>query len=315
MNSQIEAWRVQAYAANVYKTASQEAAVLAPIVRKEKFVGKVEFFDRIGQATAETKTSRNSDTPNLDIDHSRRSVTTVTNHWGTLVDPKDKLQNIHMPESIYAQRAGEALARKRDNILIDAAFGYARSGEDGSTNTALGNAQKVTAVAASALDYPNIQMLRKAKLLMDAAQVKGKRYIIHAADFLEALLDETGITSADYNTVKALVRGEVESFMGFEFKLCQEINSFLASSYDTATYKFNATTGLYDSSGTALVGTEKVALALVGDGLIEGETEGSFMAKIEPRPDKSYSNQVYTKIDTGGVRMEEAKVVQLIYKA
>lgn len=315
MNSQIETWRVQQYAGNVYHIAQQEGSVIAPLVRKEKFIGKAEFFDRLGKASATDKVGRNTDTPNHDITHSRRMVTTITREWGTLVDRKDKLQNVHMPESEYAKAAAYGLGRRRDQVLIEAAFGYAMTGESGSTQTALGNAQKVTAVASSALDYPNIQMLRKAKRLMDAAQVKGKRYIIHSADFLEALLAVTEITSSDYNTVKALVAGELNTYMGFEFKPCQEIDSYVASTFDTATYKFDTTTGLYSSGGTALGGTEKVALAMVGDGVIEGETEGSFIAKIDPRPDKGYSQQVYTAMDVGGVRMEEEKVVQLIYKA
>jgi hypothetical protein len=315
MNSQIESWRVQQYGANVYHLAQQEGSVIAPLVRKEKFVGKAEFFDTLGKATAQDKVGRNTDTPNLNIDHSRRMVTTVTREWGTLVDRKDKLQNIHAPESEYAKAAAMGLGRKRDQVLIEAAFGTAKYGEDGSSSQVLTNAQKVTAVASAALAYPNIQMLRKAKRTMDHAQVKGVRHIVHSADFLEALLSETSITSGDYNTVKALVQGEINSFMGFMFHLCEEIDAYVASTFDGATYKFNTSTGLYDSGGTALGGTEKVALAFVSDGIIEGETEGSFIAKIDPRPDKSYSQQVYTAMDVGGVRMEEAKVVQLIYKA
>lgn len=315
MNSQIEAWRVQQYASNVYHLSQQEGSVLAPLCRHEVFVGKAEFFDRLGQATAQDKVGRNTNTPDLNIDHSRRMVTTVTREWGTLVDRKDKLQNIHMPESEYAKSAAWGLGRRRDQVLIDKAFGYAQTGESGATSTALGNAQKVTAVASTALAYANVQMLRKAKLVMDQGKVKGKRYIVHAADFLEALLAQTEVTSSDYNSVKALVAGELNTFLGFEFKHCEEMDDFLATSYDTDTYKFNTTTGLYDASGTALGGTEKVALALCEGGLIEGEPQGSFIARIDERADKGYSGQVYTAIDMGGVRMEEAKVVQLIYKA
>lgn len=314
MNSQIETWRVQAYAANVYQLAQQEGSVVAPLVRPEKFTGKAEFFDRIGKATAQDKAGRNTDTPNLDIDHSRRMVTTITREWGTLVDRKDKLQNIHSPASEYAKAAAMGLGRKRDRVLIESAFGSAQTGEDGSTVVSLPNAQKVASVAASALDYPNIQMLRKAKRLMDHAQVKGKRYIVHSADFLEALLAVTQITSSDYNTVKALVAGDINTFMGFEFKPCEEIDSYLASTFDANTFKYDTTTGLYNASGTVLGGTEKVALACVGDGLIEGETTGSFIARIDERSDKGYSQQVYTAMDIGGVRMEDEKVVQLIYK-
>lgn len=314
MNSQIEAWRVQAYAANVYHLSQQEGSVIAPLVRPEKFSGKAEFFDRLGKATAQDKVGRNTATPNLDIDHSRRMVATITREWGTLVDRKDKLQNIHMPESEYAKAAAFGLGRRRDQVLIEAAFGNAQTGEDGSGTTSLANAQKVASVASTALDYPNLQLLRKAKRIMDHNQVKGKRYLVHSSDFLEALLAVTQVTSVDYNTVKALVTGEINTFMGFEFKLCEEMDSYLASTYDANTFKYDTTSGLYNSGGNALGGTEKVAMAFVGDGLIEGETTGSFLAKIDERSDKSYSKQVYTSMDVGGVRMEDEKVVQLIYK-
>lgn len=315
MNSQIETWRVQQYAANVYHLSQQEGSVLSPLVRREKFTGKAEFFDRLGKATAQDKVGRNTDTPNLDIDHSRRMVTTITREWGTLVDRKDKLQNIHNPASEYAKAAAMGLGRRRDQVLIEAAFGTAASGESGSSTVSLPNASKVTAVASSAISYPNIQLLRKAKRLMDAKQAKGARYIVHSADFLEALLAETAVTSADYNSVRALVQGEIDTFMGFQFKHCEEIDGYLAATFDANTFKYNTGTGLYDGSGTAVGATDKVALAFCEGGLLEGETNGSFIARIEERADKGYSQQIYTAMDVGGVRMEEEKVLQLIYKA
>jgi hypothetical protein len=314
MNSQIEAWRVQAYAANVYRLSQQKGSKLASLVRNEEFTGKTEYFDRLGLAVAQDKVGRNGDTPNQNIDHSKRAVTTITREWGTLIDRKDKVQQIHDPASEYSVAAQNALGRKMDEVLINAAFGNAMSGEDGSTAVALGNAQKVTAVKSAAIDYANIQMLRKAKYLMDAAEVEGRRILVHDAAFLEALLALTEVTSSDYAAVKALVKGEINTFLGFEFVLCQRMASFLATTYDTATYKFDTATGLYSSGGTALAGTEKVALAMVGDGVILGKNP-NMIARIDERADKSYSQQVYAAIDCGGVRMEEAKVVQLIYKA
>lgn len=315
MNSQIETWRVQAYAANVFHLSQNEGSMIASRVRQEQFVGKAEFFDRLGEATAQDKVDRNSDTPNLNIDHSRRMLTTVTREWGTLVDRKDKMQNIHKPENEYVKAAMWGLGRKFDNVLIDAAFGYAMTGESGATQTALGNAQKVTAVASSVLAYPNVQLIRKTKRVMDHAKVKGKRTIVHSADFLEAMLAETTATSSDYVNLKALINGDISHYLGFDWVLCEEIDAYLASTYDTNTYKFSTTTGLYDSSGTALGGTEKVALAFAEGGLILGENINGRIARVDERSDKSYSGQVYAAQDMGGVRMEEARVVQMIYKA
>jgi hypothetical protein len=231
------------------------------------------------------------------------------------VDRKDKLQNIHMPESEYAKAAAFGLGRRKDQVLIEAAFGSAATGESGSASTTLGNAQKVAAVKSASLDYANVQMLRKAKYIMDHGSVKGKRYLIHSADFLEAQLSQTELTSSDFAAFKALQNGEIHSFLGFEWLACEEIDAYLASTFDDDTFAFNTATGLYLAAGTALGGTEKVALAFAEGGLLRGETQGSFIANITDRADKGFSKQVYTAVDMGGVRMEEAKVVQLIYKA
>lgn len=316
MNSQLETWRVQAFAANVKHLFQQSASRLkGKGLRNESFVGKSEHFDRLGLATAQDKSGRNTDTPNLNIDHSRRMVTTVTREWGTLVDRKDKLQNIHMPESEYAKAAASALGRKCDDVVIRAALGTAYGGEDGTSTTTLGNAQKVAAVASSALDYANVQLLRKVKRKMDEEEAVGKRYIVCGADFIEALLEDSQVTSSDFNTVKALVQGEINSFMGFEFIRTEIIGDLLAASFDADTFKWNATTGLYDAAGTVIAASDKVALAYCEGSIILGESSGASINRIEERGDKSYSMQVYSAMDLGAVRMEEAGVVQMIYKA
>lgn len=316
MDAQLENWRVQAFASNVYHLSQQEGSMIEPACRKETFIGKSDSFDRLGPATAQDKTGRNTDTPNLSIDHTRRMVATVTRHWGTLVDKKDKLQNIHSPENEYVKAAAMGLGRRKDQVFIEAAFGTARTGEDGSGTQTLGNTQKVAAVsAAGALDYPNPQAIRKAALRMNQGKVKGKRWLFYAADFLDAMLSHTETTSSDFVALKALQNGEISMWMGFNWVACEELNSYLATTFDADTFKFNTTTGLYDAAGTAVGATDKVALCLAEGGLINGETQDSAFSDVTVRTDKSYSGQVYTKIDMGAVRLEEVKVVQLIYKA
>jgi hypothetical protein len=241
-------------------------------------------------------------------------LTTVMYEWATLVDRKDKLQNIQSPESEYAKAAINALGRSMDSVIIDAALGTARTGEDGSSSQTLGNAQKVASVASAALARPNVQMLRKVKRLMDAAEAEGKRYIVHNASFLEALLSQTEITSADYNVVRALAQGELNSYMGFEFIRLELLG--LASAYNADTFIYNTSTGLYDAGGTAIsaAATAETAFCFCEGGLILGMTEG-MVSRVSERDDKSYNPQVYVSRDFGAVRMEEAKVVQMYYAA
>ena len=64
----------------------------------------------------------------------------------------------------------------------------------------------------------NVAKLRETKKKMDAKNVPGEgRTIIAHANNMDALLAETSVTSSDFNTVKALVTGEVNSFLGFNF--------------------------------------------------------------------------------------------------
>lgn len=308
MNFNIESWRVQAYTANVYQLSQQRMARLAPVCRTEVFKGKTEYFDRMGLATAQKKVSRNSPTPNLDIPLSRRAVTTSMYEWATMVDRKDKLLQIHDPESQFAQAASMSLGRAMDTVLVNAALGAAMTGESGATAVALPNTQKVAAVSGGALSGLNVNTLLQIKQMMDAAEVVGPRYIAHNASQLQNLLGQTQVTSADYNTVRALVHGEIDTYLGFKFIHTELL---VASNVYSNGWTFDPNTGLYSAGGTALGGTEMSAFAFVGDGIILGKNEEA-MGRVEERPDYSYAIQVYNSMDFGGVRMEEAKVVEII---
>ena len=308
MNFNIEQWRVQAYTANVYQLSQQRASRLGPVVRSEVFKGKSEYFDRMGLAVAQKKVSRNTPTPNLDLTLSRRMVTTSMYEWATLVDRKDKLLQIHDPENQFAQAAAMALGRQMDSVIINAALGSAATGESGSTSTALPNTQKVACVANGAISSLNVATLLQVKQILDAAEAVGPRYLVHNAAQLQNLLGQTQVTSSDYNTVRALVHGEIDTYLGFKFIHTELI---VPSSTYSSAFTYNPSTGLYSSGGTSLAGTENSAFAFVGDGLILGKTEEA-VGRIDERPDFSYAMQVYNSMDFGAVRMEEPKVVEII---
>jgi len=63
-----------------------------------------------------------------------------------------------------------------------------------------------------------VAKIREAKRLLDGKNVpSGDRYFLMSADGLANLLSETEISSSDYNTVKSLVNGQVDTFLGFKF--------------------------------------------------------------------------------------------------
>jgi hypothetical protein len=97
------------------------------------------------------------------------------------------------------------MGRRQDQMILDALNGS-------STSLTVANS-----IGGSTTNM-NIAKLREAKRLLDKGNVPpdGRHIIIHA-NGLANLLSETSVTSTDFNSVKALVQGEINTFLGFQF--------------------------------------------------------------------------------------------------
>ena len=91
MSSQITTSFVEQYSDNVSLLAQQTGSKLRNAVDVESIRGKSAFFDQIGVTAAQIRTTRHSDTPQIDTPHSRRKVSLDTYEWGDLVDDADKV--------------------------------------------------------------------------------------------------------------------------------------------------------------------------------------------------------------------------------
>ena len=272
---------VQQYSANVQMLSQQKGSLLRDAVRVESMQGKNAFFDQVGKATAQKRTTRHADTPQIDTPHARRRVSLVDYEYADLIDEQDKVRMLIDPTSAYAQAAAFALGRAMDDEIISAALGTAFTGETGSTSTALPAGQQIADGSADL----TVAKLRTAKKTLDLASVDPSipRYIAVGPDQIEALLGDTNVTSSDFNTVKALVQGEVNQFMGFNF----------------------ITTNRLSKSGNI-----RSCFAWAEDGLALAIGK-DVMARIDERSDKGYATQVYYCMSIGATRMEEEKVVQI----
>jgi hypothetical protein len=193
----------------------QMGSRLRDAVRVENMTGKNAFFDQVGKATAQKRTTRHADTPQIDTPHARRRVSLVDYEYADLIDDQDKVRMLIDPTSAYAQAAAAAMGRAMDDEIIASALGTAYTGETGSTATTLPAGQQIANGGADM----SLAKLREAKKILDLADVDPSipRYIACGPDQIEALLADTNVTSSDFNTVKALVQGEVNQFMGFNF--------------------------------------------------------------------------------------------------
>jgi hypothetical protein len=280
MSFQITTAFVQQYRANVELLSQQRGSVLRPYVREEPVVGTTEYFDQIGATSAVKRTSRHGDTPLVQTPHSRRKVSLVDYDWADLVDNLDKVKMLIDPTSPYAVSAAYAFGRSMDDEIIAAATGTAYTGVDGTTQVTFPSGNKITEGGTGLL---TVAKLLSAKLILDKADVDPSlpRYFAISANGVSDLLNTTEVKSSDYNTVKALAQGQIDSFLGFKFLMSNRLSK-----------SGNIRTMFCWAEGGILLG--------VG-------TESQ--ARITERADKNYATQVYNAMSIGATRMEEAKVV------
>ena len=86
MSNQITTAFVEQYSSNIQMLSQQKGSLLRDKVRLETVVGKNAFFDQVGSVTATVRTSRHSDTPQVDTPHSRRRVSLVDYEFADLID-------------------------------------------------------------------------------------------------------------------------------------------------------------------------------------------------------------------------------------
>lgn len=277
---------VQQYSTNVQLLLQQRGSKLREAVTVGNYVGKAaKAVEQIGAVTAQKRINRHGDTPLISTPHDARWVFPTDYEWADLIDDQDKLRMLIDPTSPYVTNGAYALGRSIDDLIIEAALGTSKTGENGTTNTAFDTANQQIVVGASGL---TIAKLREAKKILMSNEVDPQfdpLYMAVTAEQLDNLLGTTEVTSADFNTVKALVQGTIDSFMGFKFIHCERLG--------------------VDGSGDQRV------IAWARSGLHLG-IWNDITTRISERDDKSYANQVYVKGTFGATRVEEKKVVEII---
>jgi hypothetical protein len=311
MSFQITEAFVNEFHSNVVHLSQQKGSKLQDKVRKETQGGESDFFDRIGAVDAQKKTGRHSDTTYMNTPHSRRKVTTSPYFFADIVDKEDKVRVLNSPESEYLIAALNALGRGKDDEIIAAALGDAWGGDKGQTQIPLPDSQKLVAFDGSTTTGVglNVDTLRMANFKFENAEVDEdlKKFFAINSYAKMSLLGQTAITSADYNSVKALVSGQVNEFMGFNFVSLERLPRSVSNvTYTISNGAFGAGTG------TVTASKSRCGFAWAQDGLLMSTAE-EIMTKIDVLPTKHYSTQVYARMNIGATRMEEVKVLEVIW--
>jgi len=314
MSVQVTTSMVDMFSANVMHLAQQEESMLWEYCRQESQEGESEFYDRIGLATAKKKQGRHSNVEYDDIPHSRRMNVTEDFYASDLVDKEDKLRTIMNIENEYTVAIASALGRQMDEEIITAALGTAFSGKKGTVAVTLPDAQKIAAFdGASAvglgLNVATLRATRKKFKQSKAVKAKKKEKIIFAfaAQQADDLLGSTEVTSSDFNSVKALVDGETDTFMGFKFVELELMP------FNAAAVTYNVNTGSVGAGGgTIPLGGARECFAFTAKKALLAAMPAKVNGRISEIPEKHYSHQVYGNLSFGAVRMEEVQLI-LIY--
>jgi hypothetical protein len=187
------------------KQAYQGKAELVGAVRQRRGVeGSTVKFPKVGRGVATPRIGQTDVTP-LNVGFS--NVTVTMEDWiaAEYSDIFSQAKVNFDERNELVQVLGNAIGRRQDQLIIAAL-------QNSSTSLTVSND------IGGADTNLNVAKLREAKGLLDKNNVPPTdRHILIHSNGLKSLLSETAVTSSDFNTVKALVNGDINTFLGFTF--------------------------------------------------------------------------------------------------
>lgn len=190
------------------KQAYQGMAKLGGTCRtRNNVVGSTIRFPKMGKGLAQPRVPQTDVTP-MNVTHS--NVTATLADWAapeyTDIFDQQKVNFDEKRELVHV--VAGALGRRLDQIQLNA---ITLPG----TNTVV--------KTLGGVDAFNLAKIRRAKKIMDANGVpSSNRHFAVSAAAMEQLLGQTAATSSDFQTVKALVDGQINSMCGFVFHMIED---------------------------------------------------------------------------------------------
>lgn len=292
MSLSIPNWMVQQFSRNVHYLAEQEMTkLLRTVVEEPEMTGEAKSVDRAGttQDAPTQVTTRHAATPVGNTAHDRRWIFPGDFEVpADLISRFDQLKMLTDPTSVYTRRHAGVMARGIDDAVVSALGGVAVEGQYGpnsqGTQVALPSAQKI-AHGSVGLTLDKLIQAQE-QLDEDDVDMVFPRYFVGTPKQRSNLLRTTEVTNSDYASVKALVQGQINSFMGFEFiwLSSKRLSTIAANIRPNYAYTGNAI-----RFGFAMHPT----------------------TSVDKRPDLRNEHQVYTQGSWGAVRVEDKLVIEV----
>lgn len=175
--------------------------------------GEKATFNRMGKGQANERTAPSSDVISMNVDHNKVECTLTDWEASEYTDIFKQKEVLPDEVSELSTTIKGAIGRRRDQIAINAL-----NAETYAASPTTGQGKLVGTDVGGTGTNMNIDKLLAIKAYMDRKAIpKEGRYIAIHPEGMTGLLNETQVTSSDYNTVQALVRGEINTFLGFTF--------------------------------------------------------------------------------------------------
>lgn len=293
---------VQQFTGNVSFLAQQKKSRLRGTILEDNLTGEKSYLEQLAPTAARKVIARHGDSPMMNQLHLRRQITAYDYDAGDLIDKEDKVRLLIDPTSAYAVNFASAMGRAWDDEAIACAWATAYTGHAGGTSVTWPNGNSEgyvtmppgTQVGVNDWTYGNgtgnagltVSKLISASVALDQAEgdEDEERYILIGAKQKGNLLATTEATSADYNTVRALYDGKIDTFMGFKFIHTERLQ--------------------LDGSGfTRVMAWRKSA---IGMGIA-----ADVWTMASMRADKRFSWYAYTAMSVGASRLEEPKLAEI----
>lgn len=207
------------FSSNWIHRSQQMAGRFDAFVEDISFSGERKRFDRLQKQSSQLRTERKAPTPISDTASDSRWCYRATYDLANTLAEEDakNLAPLVLPDSDYVKSHSFAFHRDCDVVAYNAAIGNVMTGEAGATASAL-PAGQIIAAGGSGL---TLAKLLSAVEIMNGADLEdgSMRILVCAPQQITNLLNTTEVKSADYNTVRALADGKVDTFMGFKFMI------------------------------------------------------------------------------------------------
>lgn len=296
------------YDMNVMELCQQKDSVVASLVVQKTMEGKEKAFDQIDSFEFASKVGKYAGTTPSAVEMKERLVYATKEQVKKIYDDLDELNTMIDINSNITTQMAYAVKRNWDTKVLKALLGNAVVREKNTSTistTTIGVGSYIAGIAKGL----TLLKLINAKKYLDSKDVPSdeKRYCVLHPTVLNSFLNAEEVKNFDNNTVKALIKGEIDEFLGFTFVKTTLCDASIWGTLPTTGKSFDGTTvqSAADIADTAadypvICFTEKAGVFA---------TYKPFESIIQQEEAYDYDWILYGKTIAGATRMDEDRIV------